>query len=158
MAIGQDSAIWFFGTQDQIDDGSTSTVGTGAFSVAADVDSTWTNDDDAPYGSAVLEAQFDTTMPSVGSIGLYARLLNVEGTDDEGATDASYAPHFVGSFQIDFGIANDVNFFMTIDLFEMPQAGAGQAIEWYLKNEGTGQTIGQDWNLWITPKAFGPHA
>lgn len=157
MTIGADDAIWKFGTPDQVDDGSTSTIANDAFSVAADV-SAWTNDDDAPYGSAVLECQFDTTMPTVGSVGLYARLMNIQSTNDEGATDGSYAPHFVASFLIDFGIAADTNFFMGIDLFEIPQAGASQVIEWYLKNEGTSQTIGTDWNLWITPKSFGPHA
>lgn len=157
MAIAENDAIWKFGTQDQVDDGTTSTISNDAFSVAADVDSAWANDDDAPYGSAVLECQFDTTMPTVGSIGLYARLLNVQSTNDENETDGSFAPHFVGVFQIDFGVANDTNFFTVIDLFQMPQAGAGQVIEWYIKNDGTGQTIGVDWNLWITPKSLGPH-
>ena len=158
MAIGTDAAIWFFGTQDVVDDTTTSLILNNAFSVAADVISNWTNDDDALFGSAVLECQFDTTMPSAGSIGLYARLLNVRGTDDENATDASFAPHYVGTFTIDFGVANDTNFFTVIETFDMPQAGAAQAIEWYIKNENTGQTIGVDWNLWITPKSIGPHA
>ena len=158
MAIGTDDGIWKFGTQDQVDDGSTSTVANDTFSVAADVDSAWANDDDAPHGSAVLECQFDTTMPTVGSIGLYARLMNVRSTDDENETDASFAPHYVGTFPIDFGVANDTNFFSVIENFSMPQAGSGQVIEWYIKNEGTAQTIGVDWNLWITPKAIGPHA
>ena len=158
MAIDTDAAIWFFGTQDQVDDGSTSTISNDAYSVAADVDSTWTNDDDALFGSAVLECQFDTTMPTDGSIGLYARLLNVQSTSDENETDANFSPNRVGTFKIDFGVANDVNFFTTIPLFDMPQAGAAQTIEWYIKNEGTNQTIGIDWNLWITPKSIGPHA
>lgn len=158
MAIGTNAAIWFFGTQDVVDDTSTGTISSGAFSLTTDAKLDWTNDDDAPYGSAVLECQFDTTMPTVGSIGLYAKLLNIQGANDEGNTDASYAPHHVGTFDIDFGVANDTNFFTVIDLFEMPQAGSGQAIVWFIKNEGTSQTIGIDWNLWITPKSFGPHA
>lgn len=157
MAIGTNATIWFFGTQDQIDSTS-GTVADGAFSVAADVDSTWTNDDDAPFGSAVLKCQFDTTMPTVGHIGLYARLLNVQSTNDENAIDANFQAHLVGAFQIDFGVANDTDFWTVIPTFEMPQAGSGQAIEWYIKNEGTGQTIGSGWNLYITPKALGPHA
>lgn len=157
MAIGTDTGIWFFGTQDQVDDGSTATVATTAFSVADDVNSAWTNDDDAPFGSAVLECQFDTTFPSVGNIGLYARLLNVQSTNDENAVDANYSPHLVGTFELDYGVAADTNFFTVIEHFVMPQAGAAQAIEWYIHNNGTGQTIGIDWNLWITPKALGPH-
>lgn len=158
MPIEVNDAIWKFGTQDAVDDGSTSTIANDAFSVAADVDSAWANDDDAPFGSAVLECQFDTTMPSVGAIGLYARLIDVQSTSDENETDGGFAPHRVGQFDIDFNVAADVNFFTVIDLFRMPQAGPGQIIEWYLKNEGTSQVIGIDWNLWITPKSMGPKA
>ncbi len=158
MTIGTDAAIWFHGTQDVVDDTTTSTIANNAFSVAADVVSNWTNDDDAPFGSAVLECQFDGTMPTVGTIGLYAQLLNVQSTNDEEAVTANFGAHRVGTFQIPFGVAADVNFFTTIDLFSMPQAGPAQAIVWFIKNEGTGQVIGIDWNLWITPKSMGPHA
>ena len=156
MTIGADSVIVFFGTQDQVDDGSTSTITNNAFSAAADV-STWTNDDDAPLGAAVLECQFDTTMPTVGSIGLFAHLLNVQGTNESGVPDGSNEHVHVGTFRIDFGVAADVNFFTIIPLFQMPMVKASQEVDWYLKNEGTGQTIGIDWNLWITPLTHGPH-
>ena len=160
MAIGTDDAIWKFGTQDQVDS-TAGTVANDTFSVAGDVDSTWTNDDDAPFGSAVLKCQFDTTAPTVGSIGLYARLLNIEGTNDENEPDTTnngYSPNNVGTFLIDFGVANDVDMYLTIATFSMPQLGPAQAIEWYIKNEGTSQTIGTGWNLWITPKSLGPKA
>jgi len=44
MAIGTNDNIDKFGTQDQIDDGTTGTVATTAFSESS---SAWTNDDDA---------------------------------------------------------------------------------------------------------------
>lgn len=157
MAIETNDAIVKFGDQDQVDS-TAGTVADGAFSVAGDVDSTWTNSEEAPLGSAVFKGQFDTTMPTVGSIGLYARLLNVQSTNDVNEPDGSFEHIFVGSFPIDFGVANDVDFYTVIETFNMPAAGPAQAIEWYIKNEGTAQTIGTSWNLWITPKTEGPAA
>ncbi len=157
MAIQADDAIWKFGTPDKIDSTS-GTVANDVFSVAGDVDSAWKNDDNAPFGSAVLAVAF-ATMPTVGSIGLYARLLDVEGTNDENAPlTAGYSPNFLGSFQIDFNVANGVTFRTTIAHFSMPQAGLDQAIEYYIKNEGTAQTISASWTLHVTPKTMGPKA
>ncbi len=157
MAIATNDVIVKWGTQDQVDDGTTSTIADGAYSVAADI-TTWTNDDDAPLGQAVLECQFDTTMPTVGNIGLYARCLNVTGTSDPEIPSDNFPAVFVGSFLIPFGVANDVNFFTIIPMFQMPGFLTSQTIDWYLKNNGTGQVIGIDWNLWITPLTQGPKA
>lgn len=157
MAISTDAAILFFGTEDQIDS-TAGTIADNTFSVAGDVDSTWSNDDDAPLGAALLKCQFDTTMPTVGSIGLHARLLDVDGTSDMPIPSANYPHIYVGTFPIDFGVANDVDFYTMIPLFQMPMYQTSQIIEWYLKNDGTGQTIGAAWSLWVTPITQGPHA
>jgi hypothetical protein len=155
MAISTDATIWFFGTQDEVTSGTASTVSSAAFS---DTDDTaeWTNDDDAPWASATLKYQFDTTFPTVGSIGLYAKLNNVQSTNDE--LDDSDGYHFLGAFKIPYGATADTDYYATIPLFEVPQAGASQAILFKIKNEGTAQTIGTGWQLWITPKTYGPHA
>ena len=84
--------------------------------------------------------------------------MDIQSTNDANAPDASFPMEFVASFPIDFGVANDVDFYTHIPNFIMPQLGEGQVIEWYLKNNGTGQTIGSGWQLWVTPKAYGPHA
>jgi len=159
MAISTDDGIWKFGTQDEVTSGTPATVSNDAFGKADQGASVnWTNDEDAAEGSAVLKCQFDTTMPTIGNILLFAHLLNVEGTNDTGAPDANNEVHLVGSFQIDFGISADVDFYMVIPNFQMPQAGASQAIDWYIKNNGSSQTIGVSWQLWITPKSIGPKA
>ena len=154
MAIGTNSTIVFWGTQDQIDDGTTATVATTAFSESS---SAWTNDDDSPYAQFVLECQFDTSMPTVGSIDLYCRPLNVQSTNDPGAPDASNMVFYVGSFPIDFGVAADTNFFTVIPKAELPGFATSQEYEFYFHNNATGQTVGADWNLWITPFTYGPH-
>jgi len=159
MAISTDSGIWFFGTQDEVTSGTPATIADDAFGKADQGASVnWTNDDDAVYASAVLKCQFDTTMPTAGSIWLIAHLLNVQSTNDTGVPDASNEFHIVGEFPIDFGVANDTDFYTVIPNFQIPQAGASQAIDWYLKNNNTGQTLGVSWQLWITPKSIGPHA
>ena len=154
MTLGTDASIFFFGTQDEVTTGTPGTVADGAFSVAADVDSTWTNDDDAPFGAAVLKLQFDSTAPTVGSVGLYARLLDIQSTNDDPVPDANVDGHFVGSFKLDFGVAIDVDYHTSIPFFTMPMINTSQIIEWYIKNENTGETIGADWELYITPIAF----
>ena len=155
MAIVTDDAILKFGTKDVIDS-TAGTIANDAFSVAGDVDSTWSNDDDAQWGMALLKLQFDTTMPTVGSIGLYARLLDVEGTDDMPIPSTDYPHIYVGTFPIDFSVANDVDFYTMIPLFQMPMSKSSQIIEWYLKNDDTGRVIGIAWNLWVAPITLGP--
>ena len=155
MAIAADALIDFFGTQDQIDDGTTGTVADDAYSEAS---SAWTNDDDAPFASFVLELQFDTTMPTAGVLDLYARVLNIQSTNDPGIPDANYKVEFLGSFKIDFGVANDVNFFTLLYGARLPNVQTSQIYEFYFHNNGTGQTVGVDWNLWVTPHTIGPHA
>ena len=159
MAIGTDAAIWFFGTQDEVTAGTPATIATGAFGKADQNSSVnWTNDDDAEFAAAVLKCQFDTTMPTTGSIGLLAHCLNVQSTNEPSVPDANY-PHIqVGTFAIDFAAGADTDFYTVIPLLVIPQVYTSQAIDWYLHNQNTSQTIGQSWQLWITPMARGPHA
>lgn len=159
MAVSTNDGIFKFGTQDEVTSGTPATIASNAFG-KADQGATvaYTNDDDAPYGAAILKCQFDTTMPTVGSIGLYARLLNVQSTDDLNEPDANFKAIHVGEFQIDFGVAADTDMYLAIPFFQMPMIGSAQAIDWYIHNNATGQTIGVSWQLWITPLAIGPHA
>lgn len=157
MAISTDATIFFFGTQDTQTTGTPSTVSSGSFSDSDDTVTNWTNDDDAPLGAAVLKLQFDTTMPTVGNVGLYAMMLNIQSTNDIPQPDANFQAVFVGSFPIDYGQSADTDFYTVIPLFQMPSTYTSQAIQWYIKNENTGQTIGTDWALYITPITQGPH-
>jgi len=157
MTIGTDDLIVSYGTQDQVDS-TAGTVANDAYSVAGDV-SDWTNDDDAPGATFTWKGQFDTTMPTVGSIDLYCTLLNIQSTNDENDTDANYTPHYLGSFEIDFGVAADTDFYTTLYVPELPPGTqTSQIYRFFIKNDGTAQTIGTSWNLWVTPVTQGPHA
>lgn len=157
MAIGTNDTKPKFGTQDSIDDGSTSTITNNSFSVAADI-TAWTNDEDASFASFVLKCQFDTTMPTVGSIALFARLLNIDSTNEPGVPDANYQFVYIGTFPIDFGVANDVDFYTTIENVPLPFFKTSQEYEFYIQNVATAQTMGASWTLKISPYTFGPSA
>ncbi len=158
MTIETNDAILKFGTQDKVTS-SAGTVADDAFSASGDtVD--WINDDDASLAAAVLKLQFDTTMPTVGIVDLFGQLLNIEGANDAGAPDGSHEHVYLGSFPIDFGVANDVDFYTTLTgiYFRVPQLGASQTIHFFIRNNATAQTIGTGWDLWITPVTEGPKA
>jgi len=157
MAIGIDDTIPKFGTQDNIDNGSTAVITNGSFSVLADI-TPWTNDEDAPFASFVGKFRFDTAMPTVGSIDLYVRLLNIDGTNEPNVPNDSYVSVYIGTFKIDFSVAFDVDFFTTIENAVLPLFQTSQIHEFYIRNNGTGQTIGINWMIKITPYTFGPKA
>lgn len=153
MAIGTDALIRVFGTQDTVTTGTPSTVASGAWSDDNDT-ADWTNDEEAPNGAASLAYEFDTTFPAVGSIGLGYRLLDIDGANDE--------PFFtnmiklLGSFSIAYGAVADTVYYTSIPHFPIPAVGPAQVIRYYIKNEGTSQTLGIGWVLKITPWTYAP--
>lgn len=150
MAIGTDSAIEFFGTQDTVTS-SSSAVTDGSFSVAADV-TTWTNDDDAPRASVTFEGTYSSA-PTAGSyVDLYARLLNVQSTNDAPEPDTNFFHYYLGSFALNDQTAAQ---YITIDV-DLPNGKTSQEYDFYIQNNG-GQTVSAGWDLYVTPKTIGPH-
>lgn len=148
MAISTDSAIEVFGTQDTVTS-STASVADGAFSAQED---TWTNDDDAPLAAVVFEGTF-ASAPDAGSyVNLYGRLLNVQSTNDQDTPDGNYGHVYLGSFPL-----NDVTSaqYIPIDV-RLPNQKTSQEYEFYIEN-GAGQTLSAGWDLYVTPKTYGPH-
>lgn len=148
MAISTNSAIHFFGTQDAVTTTGSSTTD-GSFTSAG----SWTNDDDAPMASATGVFTFATAPDTNSTVDLYARLDNVQSTNDNEAPDADHLATFMGSFQL-----NNVTTaqYITIDI-ALPNAYTSQVYNFYIHNNG-GQTISANWSLYITPKTIGPHA
>jgi hypothetical protein len=151
MAISTDALIEFFGTQDTVTSLSSS-VTNGSFSVAGDV-TTWTNDDDAPMASVVFEGTYSVAPDANSSVNLYARLMNIQSTNDQDAPDANYGHVYLGSFPL-----NDVTTaqYISIDV-TLPNTKTSQEYEFYIENDG-GQTLSAGWDLYVTPKTYGPHA
>ena len=151
MAIGTSSLVEFFGTQDTLGT-SSATVADAAFSIAGDL-STWTNDDDAPRASVTALIDYAVAPDANSVVNLYLRPLNTQSTNDQEIPDANFTHTYVGSFPV-----NDVttNQYITIDI-SLPNAYTSQQYEFYIENK-TGQTIQAGWDIYVTPKTYGPHA
>ena len=154
MAIGSDTGVWFFGTQTEV----SNSQGTLADNAYVACGTQLTNTVNATDGAAVMKLQFDTTAPVVGNVMLFAELQNVQGTNDMDAPSALNDHVFLGAFPIVYSKAIDTDYYTVIPSFTIPAAGAAQVIEFWIKNNATGQTIGTGWQVWITLKALGPTA
>lgn len=151
MAISTGAAIEFFGTQDTLGT-SSAAVANNAFSIAGDL-STWTNDDDAIMASVVLTCNFSVAPTANSSVNLYARLLDISGTNDATVPDANFQQVYVGSFPLN---DSTVAQYIPIDI-GLPNTYTSQQYEFYVENK-SGQSLPAGWDLLITPKAIGAHA
>lgn len=157
MTIGADSAIEFFGTQDSIDDGGTSAITDGSFSVAADITS-WTNDDDAPLAEIVAKWQYPSgTLDAGAGINVYARVMNVQSTNNPNVPDANLQHVYLGTIPVDKGLAATTDEYTIPITVKLPNQATSQVYDFYFEN-ATGVTISATWAAWITPKTLGPHA
>jgi len=151
MAIGTDSAIHVFGTQDTLGT-SSAAVANDAFSVAGDL-STWVNDDDAPQASVTLLANFSVAPTANRAINLYLRLLDVQSTNDGTVPDANFQHFYVGSFPLN---DSTVAQYITIDI-SLPNGSTSQNYEFYVENKSA-QSLPAGWDIFVTPKTIAPHA
>ena len=156
MAISTDSVIDFFGTKDAVDDTSTSSIADAAFSVTADI-TAWTNDDDSPACVMQLTCQW-SVVPTDGSvINIYARKMNIDGTNDSPIPSAANLDQYIGSFVADGAVGTATDAYLVTNWLTLPNHYTSQVYEFYIENQ-TGQTISADWDLDITPVTKGPHA
>lgn len=155
MAISTNAAIEFFGTQDTVTaGGGTSAVVDGAFSVAGDVVAgNWINDDDAPMAAVVLTCAYATAPTANTAVNLYARLMDINGTNDAITPDANNTHVYLGSFPLDDTTAQQN---IPLDV-RLPNQYSSQVYQFYLRNNA-GQTMAAGWTLKVTPKTIGPHA
>lgn len=151
MTISTDAAIEFFGTQDTLGT-SSAAVADAAFSIAGDL-STWVNDDDALVANVVLSVNYSVAPDANSSVALFLRPLDIQSTNDQEIPDANYQHSFVGSFPV-----NDVTTAQYSSIpISLPNTKTSQNYEFYIQNN-TGQSIPAGWDIYVTPKAIGPHA
>lgn len=158
MAISTDSAIHFFGTQDTVTaTGGTSAVTNTNFSATGDVVSGgWTNDDDAPLAMFGLKFQYPSGTIVEDGVHLYARLMNIDGTNDEAQPDANYQQHYLGTFVPDTGLGATTDTYIALGPVALPNAYTSQVYEFYLENQ-IDVTMSAGWTLKVTPLTYGPH-
>ena len=142
-----------YGTQTKISATSTSAVTATSKSVAADMDD-WANSDDAPVGTFVLEVTFSTNPTKGEAIALFAMMKDVQSTNDMPQVDSNFDGIYCGSFIVD--VSTSAQYLVLADA-PIPSAESGQTIEYYVMNN-TSQTMSAGWDLWVTPKTYGPHA
>lgn len=156
MAITTDDTIHKFGTQDAVDSTSAA-VTDGSFSANTDITS-WTNDDDAIEAGFVLKFQYPSGTINGDGIHLYARLMNVDSTNDEPQSDSGWPHHYLGTFKTDTGLAATTDNYLTLGHnVELPNQYSSQVYEFYIKND-CGVSMSAGWTLKVTPVSPGPHA
>ena len=155
MAIGTDSAIDFFGTQDEITNGTQTSLTDGSYSVSGE-QTLWTNDDDAPQAMfrLLLTASGLSGAPDGGVVNLYAQPQNIDGsTGDQFLPSANFQHTYLGSFPLE---QTDSSQQILISA-SLPNYKTSSEYIFIIENQ-SGVTLGTDFELWIIPKTIGPHA
>lgn len=128
---------------------------------AAIANNTLAQADDASYSIAtdgayypdarfVLTGAFATAPTENTTLALYARPLNIDGTADADAPETTRPVQYIGVF-----LVNNVTTSQSLVL--MAQNVPWEA-DYYIHNNGTGQTLSAGWDLLVTPYTIGPAA
>ena len=128
---------------------------------AAIANNTLAQADDASYSIAtdgnyypdarfVLTGTFATAPTENTTLALYARPLNIDGTADADAPETTRQVQYIGVF-----VVNNVTTAQSLVL--MAQNVPWEA-DYYIHNNGTGQTLSAGWDLLVTPCTIGPAA
>lgn len=98
------------------------------------------------YADFVASFTFGTAPTENTVIALYARPLDIDGTNDAEVPEAARPTMFVGSF-----VVNNVTTaqYATIIERQVPKLAS-----YYLHNVGTGQTVAAGWTLKVTPRSY----
>ncbi len=153
MAIGTDSAVRSYGTQDDLASAS-ALVGVGNFSIASDL-VTWTNDDDAPEAAITLELTMDQAANNSSGCNMYFRALNVESTNDDAVPTAVYRHTPIAFFPVAPVPALTIQ--RSTLIVALPNYKTSSVWEVYIENQ-TGEIIEAGWTVFIRPITIGPHA
>lgn len=158
MAIGADSTIEFWGTEDEVTTTGSpgpASIANDGFSTAADI-VTWTNDDDAPWVYFLLKVAYGTG-PTIGSsIVLHAQQKNLQSSSpsiDNPVPDSNFGGGAIGSFPVDNVTAAQ---YCPVQLIRLPNYKTSAEWDFFLENK-TGQAVSADWQLWAKPATWGPH-
>lgn len=103
-----------------------------------------------PDAEFVLRCQWATiTSIENKTVDLYARDLNIDGTNDVIAPTATFMHRYIGSFRIS-AVAANTDQFMKLVAYDVPEEA-----EYYIINS-SGQTISSGWTLKVTPRTNKP--
>ena len=139
MAIPTNAQIEWRGTSKTLEASGGSTT-SGSVTQADDANyDTVSDGEGAPDAEFVLAATFGTGPTEGTVIGLYARPLDIDSTNDAEVPEAARPTRFIGNF-----VVNNVTSaqYMILVGRDLPKLAA-----YYIHNNGTGQTISAGWTL-----------
>ena len=113
--------------------------------------------DDATYdqvsdGASFIYADFVLSFtyasaPTEGTVlALYARPLDIDGTNDAEVPEAARPTMFIGSF-----VVNNVT---TAQYAQLIERQVPKLASYYIHNSATGQTVSAGWTLKVTPRSY----
>ena len=141
-------AIVFLGTEKTLE-ASGASIANNALAQADDASYGIVADGDSyPDARFVLTGTFSVAPTENTTLALYARPLNIDGTADADAPEATRPTQYIGVF-----VVNNVTSAqsMVCDAQNVPWEA-----DYYIHNNGTGQTLGAGWKLLVTPCTVGP--
>jgi len=99
-----------------------------------------------PDADFVLTGSFATAPTENTVLGLYARPLDIDGTLDTDVPETTRPTLFIGSF-----VLNNVTTAQTLLLTarDLPRLA-----DYYVHNNGSGQTLAAGWTLKATPRSY----
>lgn len=103
-----------------------------------------------PDAKFVVNVTFSVAPTEGTVVALYARPLNISGTDDSEVPEITRPTTFIGTF-----VVNNVT---TTQYIELLAQDVPWEASYYLHNNGTGQTISAGWTLVVTPYTVAPAA
>lgn len=103
-----------------------------------------------PDAKFVISATFAMAPTEGTTLALYARPLNIDGTNDAEAPETTRPTVFIGAF-----VVNNVT---TAQYIELLAQDVPWNADYYLHNNGTGQTLSAGWTLKVTPFTVTPAA
>lgn len=103
-----------------------------------------------PDAKFVISGSFATAPTEGTTLALYARPLDIDGTADAEVPETTRPTVFIGTF-----VVNNVTTTQTI---EMIAQDVPWKADYYLHNNGTGQTLSAGWSLKVTPFTVAPAA
>ena len=103
-----------------------------------------------PDAKFVISVTFGTAPTEGTTLALYARPLDIDGTNDAEVPETTRPTVFIGTFAV-----NNVT---TAQYIELLAQDVPWSASYYIHNNGTGQTVSSGWTLKVTPCTVAPAA
>ena len=103
-----------------------------------------------PDAKFVISVTFGTAPTEGTTLALYARPLDIDGTNDAEVPETTQPTVFIGTF-----VVNNVT---TAQYIELLAQDVPWSASYYIHNNGAGQTVSAGWTLKVTPCTVAPAA